>query len=304
MRLTYCEHCQKADVPLGNSFTVDGSVYCVDCLNQNFPDVKMLEGRDAKKQMDLTVCGFCQKDNGTEEYPLISIYPVCNECSENIKHRAFPTWVKVFLAGVLLITAVGFVWNWKYYEAYENMKLSNTEAAKGNYAKAWVFMTAAANLVPEVPEIKTLASYEKGIALLAEDKSREAYNELLKCREQLPIDYNVDVLLKQAEAGMCFDDKDYACFLDASKFILENDTTVASSWLWVASAYACLYAKNEDKNAYEQSKYHIERSLAIDDTSGHVKEYVNRIEHRLAGRTIITFDEFSKKFPNGWSPNQ
>jgi hypothetical protein len=48
------------------------------------------------------VCAFCKTDYGT---PLnkLSVYPICDNCSIDLKKKIFPQWVKLFFGGVILL---------------------------------------------------------------------------------------------------------------------------------------------------------------------------------------------------------
>lgn len=303
MRKTDCGVCEKTDLPLNETIKIDGKTYCADCFQKNFSDQSQLEFRTVEKEADPTVCAFCEKDFGDVELNKISTYPACADCTADIKNRTFPTWVKAFFIGIVVIVVGAFFWNWKYYQAYNDIQKSNESFGMGDYATAAALMTSAGKKVPEVEDVETLAAYFRGISFLSADKGAEALAEFNKCAEKLPPEYNMKSMIAQASIGASFDKQDYQGFLSAAKDLLQIDSTVASTWSSVASAYACIYADKGDEKAKANALKYIERAKTIDSTSAEAKQYYNMIEYRLDSRKIIRREEFLQQFPNGWTKN-
>jgi hypothetical protein len=150
-----------------------------------FQTRKKLAGKLVEKQHDPTICAFCNLDDGL---PLnkISDFPVCSACEIKVHNRTFPTWVKAFFGGVLLIVVFSFFWNWKYYQAYSAINQSTHYLNEGNLQKAFAFMSDASKKVPEVDDLNTMAEYLHGLSLLTDDKSAEALEAFNKCKDNLP----------------------------------------------------------------------------------------------------------------------
>jgi len=303
MRHVACDICGNGTVPLNNTVKVDGKIYCGNCFESHFADQKLLEGRSVEKEIDPTVCSSCGTDFGEIELPKIATYPVCRTCEVEIKNKTFPTWVKAFLVGILLIVVFSSIWNWKYYRAYNDIQQSFELFQKGNIVEASSRMNVASNAVPEVEDLRVLAAYFNGVALLSADKSDEAMAEFQKCQGKLPEDYPLENLMIQARIGSSFDRGDYNGFLVAAKENLALDTTQAVSLTSVASAYACLYAKSGEEANKKQASDYLWRAKQIDSTSKEMSQYYNMVEYRLNTRNIIRREEFIKQFPNGWTKN-
>jgi len=303
MRHVGCDVCGNNAVPLNNSVTVDGKIYCGSCFESHFPDEKLLEGKLVDKDIDPTICSSCGKDFGDKELAKISTYPVCPDCEVEIKNRTFPTWVKAFFVAILVIVVFSSIWNWKYYRAYNDIKQSFQLFQQGDVTNASLRMKAASDAVPEVEDLSVLASYFKGVELLSADKSDEAMAEFEKCRGKLPEDYPLEKLIVQARIGSSFDKGDYDGFLAASKENLAFDTTLAVSLTSVASAYACLYARDGEDGSRQQAVAYLTRARQIDSTSEEMTQYYNMVEYRLDSRNVIRREEFIKRYPNGWTKN-
>ncbi|TWW08412.1 hypothetical protein E3A20_24600, partial [Planctomyces bekefii] len=293
--------CDKKDIPMNDTIKIDSKVHCSNCFETHFSDQNDLEGKLVEKEIDPTICSSCSKDFGNVELNKISTYPICSECETTIKNKTFPSWVKGFFIAILVIVVASFIWNWKFYSAYSDIKKSNTFFQNGDYSNATSLMRLASQKVPEVEDIKSISIYFNGIDLLSKDKCSEALKEFEKCKEKIPADYDINTLIIQAKIGSTFENKDYNGFLEASKENLDLDTTLAISLASVASAYACIYAdKGKEDDKLNALKY-LEKAKQIDSTSQEMKTYYNMLDYRIYSHKIIKREEFIKQFPNGWT---
>lgn len=304
MREVTCESCNREDTPLNNSVKVDRVIYCNSCFNKKFPEKKDLKDKLVETEYDPTICVKCSKDFGRTVLNKISDYPICEDCAEIIKNRSFPNWVKLFFVGILAIVVFSFYWNWRFYSSYSNIKKTALAIQNYDYTHAANLMQTASEQVPEVDDIKVLASFYKGLSLLYSDKSTEALTEFEKCKDKLPDDYNLYAYTLQAKMGSGFDNKDYNLFLSASKDFLRLDSVNAMPWASVASAYACLYAQTGVDSLKVLSDKFIGKAKMIDNASKNMLEYYNRIDHRISTRKILSSAEFMMQFPNGWVKNK
>lgn len=265
--------------------------------NEDSVPVQQAENLEEIASSD-AVCAFCKTDFGT---PLnkISVYPICDNCSADLKKKIFPQWVKLFFGGVILLVIFSIFWNWRFFAAYNNLKKANIASSKSDVSNAAYFMTKAAEEVPETRDLVEMAAYFRGIEFLSKDKSALALAEFNKCTD-LGGDFHVNQLVLNAEVGAAYDKKDYPMFLKTSRAVLELDSTVAQSWAGVASAYACLYAQNGQDSLKQLSLQYLQKARKMDDTSAISKDYTGRILYRIDSKQIISRDQFLKKFPNGY----
>lgn len=301
MRKTECSHCNDINKPINDTITIDGTVFCSTCFESNFPEQKGLEGKNIKKIYDPTICTSCAADFDDTELNYVGVYPHCETCETQLKNKIFPMWVKGFFVGILGIVVFSFFWNWKYYEAYNNVKKSNEFFQKGQYTQAANLMSSASKTVSEDDDLKTLTTYYTGIDYLVKDKNAEALALFNNCKDKVPADYNINTLIVQAKIGSSFDKKDYNGFLAASKEYFKIDSTSAMSYSSVASAYACIYADKGDENAKKLAYENIAKAKAIDNKTEESKFYYNFLDYRINTRNIITREEFTKKYPQGWT---
>ena len=301
MRKITCHSCASPEVVMNESLEVDDRHYCTPCFETAFPDKAALENKKIVKHFDPTVCSQCSTDFGESILPKLAQYPLCKECQTNIKNKTFPLWVKAFLAGIAAIVVFSFFWNWKYYQAYTDLNEANEYAANGNYAKGAQMMHGVSKTIPEVEDLKSLANYYEGVALLQADKNEKALIVLTKCVDKLPPDYKIDELVLRAHIGIDFNKHDYDGFLKGCQECLAKDSTLVENWYGVASAYSCLYAtkgKEEDK---AKANEYMARAKQIDSTTPDNKVFYNMIAYRLATHQVITRENFIKQFPHGWT---
>lgn len=303
MRKTECDNCNDINKPINETINVDDKVYCSTCFETTFLTEEDLKGKKVEKKFDPTICSSCEKDFENQELKLIGAYPHCGECEIKLKNKIFPLWVKGFFVGMIFIVFFSFFWNWKYYDAYNNIEKSTELFQKGDYTNATALMNTASLEVPEVEDLKTLKTYYKGIEYLTKDKNDEALIEFNLCKSKVPANYNINTLIVQAKIGSAFNKKNYQGFLLASKEYFKIDSTSAESYSSLASAYACIYADKGDENAKKLAFENIKKAKLIDSTSAESKFYYNFLDYRINTRQIITREEFIKKYPNGWAKN-
>lgn len=266
MRNVTCDKC-NAETAINESIKIDGKVFCKNCLETEFSDEQDLSKYSIENEMDPTVCSSCGKDFGESELKKISGYPLCDDCQEIIKNRTFPFWVKAFFISILIIVIFGFIWNWNYYRAFNDIQKSNEYFQNGNYEKAAFYMTNASEKVTEISEFKTYAQFFNGLNFLSKDKSSEALKLFYECKDKIPQDFNIQNLILQAEMGESFDKKDYDGFLGTAIQYLKIDSTIAVSNATVASAYSCVYAQNGDDEAKNKAYHYLNIAKSMDDTS-------------------------------------
>lgn len=103
MRYVTCSLCQADQIPQNSALRVDNALYCENCLKETFPDDASLKGKQVFREYDPTVCFNCAQDFGERPLEKLGSYPVCRDCDDAIKQKVFPTWVKAFFMGVLVL---------------------------------------------------------------------------------------------------------------------------------------------------------------------------------------------------------
>ncbi|MBI3233226.1 MAG: hypothetical protein HYZ42_04180 [Bacteroidetes bacterium] len=303
MRKINCDFCENKSYPLNDTIRIDSKTYCSSCFEVHFPNQKDLENKIIEKDLDPTICTNCKKDFEEVEIKKIASYPICDECEIGINERIFPAWVKAFFAAIVIIVVGAFFWNWKYYQAYNEIKDANFYFQQGEFNNASTLMQEVSKKVPEVEDLKIIAAYFHGMELLNKDKCSESLVEFSKCYDRLPPDYNLSYFINSAKIGIAFDSKDYEGFLALTKENLNIDSTIPISLASVASAYACVYADKGNEIAKQNAIDYLNRAKELNDSSKDMQEYYNMIEYRIDSKKIIKRELFTKLFPNGWTKN-
>lgn len=301
MRFVTCGHCHNEKIPLNSSLQVDDFIYCENCLKEKFPTDDALKGKTIVKEFDPTVCFSCAKDSGDMLLKRLGEYPVCDACNEKIKSRTFPTWVKAFFGGVIILVVFSFAWNWRFIHGYYQLENAIAAMRSQDFEQTAAAFQAVSTNVPEIKDYSSLANYYKGITLLSTDKSAEAYEAFQKCRD-LPDNYDVEVYLTQAEISIAYSRNDYMGFVLGAKKFLSYDTT-ATAFAQVASAYSCLYAAEKADSSKAIANQYLLKARSAKDTTRSFAVYVSMIEYRLATGDNVNRQQFAEKFPNGWTNN-
>ncbi len=285
---------------MNETIQVAARILCDACCGQYLAGRTSPE-KDLARQVDPTICVNCRTDNGTAELPKLAGAPVCGKCEAFFRNRPFPAWIKLAFAAVLALVAVSLVWNLRFFQAYAASRASFTAWAQGDVEAAFARMSSAAKDVPECADLQVMALYFEGINLLRQDRCAEAMAKLVQCKDRLPAELGVEMLIAQAKCGTTFDAKDYDGFLAAAQVVEQKMPTYPMGKATVASAWACKYAQTGDQAARQSALSYLEQARTMMPDDPGFKEYENRILHRLHSREILTRAEFAQRFPNAWS---
>jgi len=212
------------------------------------------------------------------------------------------------MAGLAAIVIFSFIWNWRFVQAYIDLRKVKTAQHDGDIKKTAKLFHSVASKVPEQKELSVMATFYDGVQLLyEEDKPAESLKLFNFCKENLPKMPFLDYMINASEIGVAFDNKDYDKFLSLAIQQQNRRPDDHSAVAGVASAYACKYAVTGDEQFKQQSLDYLEKSKTLSEKQGDLKrfeEYEDRILYRLETREIIGRKEFIQKFPNGWKKQQ
>jgi hypothetical protein len=109
---------------------------------------------------------------------------------------------------------------------------------------------------------------------------------------------------EDARIGIAFHQKDYDEFLRLAQQVAKELPQSSEAAGQVASAYACKYAVTGDPTFRQAALDKLDEARKLSGPADKsFAEYENRIQHRLATRTVITHAQFVQQFPNGWKGN-
>ena len=291
-----CSVCGKI-LPMKDTSKTDDRILCVDCY-EKLTSTKETVASEFRYQTDPTVCGRCGLDNGSNPLPTLASQPMCQPCTDYLRNRPFPLWIKTSFVGLIIFVVLAAVWNMRFFLAWQDTKAAFKLMGQ-DMGQAAERMRTARSRVPESSGLQELSAFCDGVVYLQQDRPKEALASLEKCRD-MPSTLGVDILILQARAGVAFDAKDYDGFLVTAKEMISKKPDVPFSYAMLSSAYACKYAVTRDMAFHEQSMAALGRARVISGSDPSFKEYEQRILHRLSTQEILTPREFHRKFPNGW----
>lgn len=115
----------------------DNTVICISCAEKQLQEARAA-GRELKfaRIIDPTICGICKTDYGSGELPFIGGVPACANCARGLYDRPFPSWLKLSLAGLLLLLG-GALWRGApYFQAGRHLVLAERAMDRQDYAAA------------------------------------------------------------------------------------------------------------------------------------------------------------------------
>jgi hypothetical protein len=154
MRKGICATC-NAELPLAHLRAMDGKIYCEPCVGKA---AESGQHGVIYNVSDPTICAKCSTDWGNNELPKVGGVPYCNACREQLYHYPFPQWLKVSLAGALLLLVVSLAHGAKYFSLGRALYRGEKQLNSGQY------VPAAQSLAPVVD---TAPNCEKCVLLLA-----------------------------------------------------------------------------------------------------------------------------------------
>jgi tetratricopeptide (TPR) repeat protein len=108
--------------------------------------------------IDPTVCWQCKTDYGSTELPLVGGLPVCARCAPDLYARPFPSWLKLSLAGLLVLLGLALVHSAPFFKAGKALVLGERLMTARRYSEALPYLQAALTIAPDC---------EKAVLLLA-----------------------------------------------------------------------------------------------------------------------------------------
>ncbi len=256
---------------------------------------------ETTSKTDPETCESCGGSNGGVPFRKLAGANLCYRCETFFRYRPFPSWIKISFAALLALVVASLIMNARFIQAYREMGQAVDLLASGDFKQSSVLLASAAGHVPEDSSLRVMAVYTEGLQLLSEDKNDQALKNLKYCENRLPVSYHVDLLILRAEMGAAFDSKDYDRFLAAAKSLAAKSPDDPLSQAALSSAYACKFAQTGDEELEKQSLECLQKARAKSKNDAALKDYEQRILHRLQSREVISGDEFKRRFPNGWN---
>ena len=136
MRKASCHVC-SVEQPASEMLAQERSVICQPCAEKTFQEAKAA-GREAKfaRIVDPTICGICKADYGSSELPLIGGVFACGNCAKGLYERPFPQWLKLSLAGLVLLLGAALWRGVPYFKAGRHLVQAERAMDRQDYSAA------------------------------------------------------------------------------------------------------------------------------------------------------------------------
>ena len=205
MQDTKCSECGLIG-PLQSFYSLNGKTYCEPCVwraskeatARNEPSEYVSLGYD-------TACARCRKDAGTTVLSKVGEIPLCEECRAIVYSWPYPQWLKLGLAGLLVLLAVSLLHGKKYFQAGRSLYRGEQLVDEHRYREAIPYLQFTVNVAPGSDKGVLLYA----IACLRSGDAVDAWRAL-KNHENGHFDDAEDPLVKEAQqlserAGQAFD---------------------------------------------------------------------------------------------------
>jgi len=128
---------------------VSGQPICLPCAEKRAGEAKSAgHNLEFARLIDPTICGLCKTDYGSSELPVIGGMPACSNCAKGLYERPYPGWLKLAMAGLLLLLA-GSLWRGvPYFKAGRHLVLAERAMDQGDYKTASVHFDEVLKVSP------------------------------------------------------------------------------------------------------------------------------------------------------------
>ena len=149
MRQVDCSRC-KASFPLRSTLSLNGQTYCETCAATIAHESKQ-EGQAAvfTRNIDGSLCALCGKANPSgSDFPFLKKLPFCEKCGALVERWPYPLWLKLSLAGLVLLLAASLLHGRTYFHAGNEMYRGEKLVRQARYAEAVLHLKEAVRIAP------------------------------------------------------------------------------------------------------------------------------------------------------------
>ena len=149
MRQGKCSTC-GATPALSTMFHDGQQAYCAACAHRlSAAAAENKQNLQLGQVLDPTICYKCKADNGSTDFSLVGGVPYCATCREALYNRAFPKWLTLTLAGMLLLLVYSYGHGARYFRAGRALYKGEKLIAQRKFAEAAPVLDAALQVAPD-----------------------------------------------------------------------------------------------------------------------------------------------------------
>jgi tetratricopeptide (TPR) repeat protein len=143
-----CCECSKS-VAGAEAYELNGKIYCDPCVKAAAERAKAAGQPVAvARYVDKSICARCNTYIGEGGGMAAGNARLCLACSEMVQNWPYPQWLKLSLAGLLLLLAFALLHGRKYFAAGKDLYRGEQLVEKGRYQEALPYLKATMKLAP------------------------------------------------------------------------------------------------------------------------------------------------------------
>lgn len=157
MQKSVCAGCNSS-FGLNELFSINGVNCCESCANAKLEQMQQAgePQPEVLRLVDPSVCVLCGSDADLSRPDAIT--PICMMCAEKVYHRDFPAWLKLALAGALVVLVFALVHGSKYFRAGIDLYRAEKQVKARQYEPAITALNPVVAMAPQCEKCVLLLS--------------------------------------------------------------------------------------------------------------------------------------------------
>jgi tetratricopeptide (TPR) repeat protein len=148
MNQVACQECSRS-LSTSEAYELNGKVYCGPCLQSAAQRAKEA-GQPVKvtRYVDKSICARCNTYIGEGGGVEVGTVRLCLNCSTLVQDWPYPQWLKLSLAGLLLLLVFALFHGRKFFQAGKDLYRGEQLVELGRYAEALPYLKGALKIAP------------------------------------------------------------------------------------------------------------------------------------------------------------
>ena len=145
-----CSECGQLAAP-ANAYELNRRLYCENCAKSAIEYARSSgQPVDIVRYVDKSICSRCNTYIGEAGAHLqVGNLRFCQPCATLVQDWPYPKWLKLSLAGLMLLLAFALIHGKKYFEAGKNLYLGEKLVENHKYAQALLYLKETLKISPE-----------------------------------------------------------------------------------------------------------------------------------------------------------
>jgi len=144
-----CSECARS-LSASEAYELNAKIYCGPCVQAAAQRAKEAGQPVAvTRYVDKSICPRCNTYIGEGGGVAAGPVRLCLPCSEVVQNWPYPQWLKLSLAGLLLLLVFALAHGRRYFEAGKNLYRGEQLVEKGKYAEALPYLKNTMKIAPD-----------------------------------------------------------------------------------------------------------------------------------------------------------